>query len=266
MSTPASAADVTSPVPPVRPGLQAWVQLLLAEIRMVVRDTSGLVVPLGMPVLIMVMFGMQTTDDVLPGLDGLTAFDVYVVPLCLTIVVATIGVINMPSFLSMYRKGGVLRRLGVTPVHPSMVLVAQVVTSVLQTLVGIAIAVTTASVAFDLGAPRRLAATIGAFAMTALAMYAVGMLIAAIAPTANAAVAIGLITFFAFGAVGGLFGDPANLPDLLATIGELTPFGAGFQSIRHAWAGATIEVTHLVSLGVATVVSSVGAAVWFRWE
>src|SRR5690625_4315328 len=188
MSAPTTPTVASLP-PPARPGLQAWRQLLLAEIKMVARDTSGLVVPLGMPVLIMVMFGMQAADEMLPGLGGLTAFDVYVVPLCLTIVVATIGVINMPSFLAMYRKGGVLRRLSVTPVHPSMVLVAQVLTSALQTLVGISIAVTVAGMAFDLGAPRRLVATMGAFAITALAMYAVGMLIAAIAPTANAALA-----------------------------------------------------------------------------
>ncbi len=248
------------------PGPRAWGQLLLAELRSVMRDTSGLVVPLGLPVLIMVMFGLQAADEVIPSLDGLTAFDVYVVPLCLTIVVATIGVINLPSFLAIYRKGGVLKRLSATPVHPAMVLVAQVLTSVIQTLVGIGIAIGVAVLAFDLNAPRRLGVVIGVFALTALAMYAVGMLLGAVSPTPNAAVALGMVAFFAFGAAGGLFGPVENLPDWLARVGEVTPFGAGVEALRYAWAGETLAADHLLALGGWAVGSSLGAALLFRWE
>src|SRR5690606_15538093 len=126
------------------------------------------------------------------------------------IVIAMIGVVNMPSFLAVYRTSGVLRRLSVTPVHPAMVLVAQVITSVVQTAIGVALALTVGRLAFGLHAPRNLWAAIGVFVLAAAAMYALGMLVAAIAPTANASVAIGLATFFAMGAVGGMFGSTDN--------------------------------------------------------
>ena len=73
------------------------------------------------------------------------------------------------------------------------------------------------------------------------ALYAVGMVVAAVAPTPNSAVAIGLIVFFAFGALGGLFGGRGGLPDPLARVGELLPFGATVEVLSAAWAGAAID-------------------------
>lgn len=250
-----------------RPGLTAWRHLILAEMRMVVRDRAGLVVPLGLPLLILVMFGMSAADEPIPELgSGITALDWYVVPLVLVIVVATIGVINMPSFLASYRKTGVLRRLGVTPVHPAMVLVAQVVTSVAQTAVGVTLALTVARVAFDLSTPRHLGAALGVFVLTTAAMYAVGMLIAALSPTTNASVALGLLAFFGMGALGGLFGPPENLPDVLARPGEFLPFGAGIAGLRDAWIGQPVATVHLASLSLVAVVAAAVAAWRFRWD
>lgn len=250
----------------VRPGADAWIQLVLAELRMVARDTAGLVVPLGMPVLIMVMFALGDIHEPLDGLAGRTPFEVYVVPLALTMVVAVIGVVNMPSFLATYRKTGVLQRLSVTPAHPAMVLVAQVITSLVQTVAGVGIALGVAAAAFGLGAPARPGAAIAIGSLVAAAMYALGMLVAAISPTANASVAIGLVVFFAMGAVGGMFGPVENLPAVLARVGEVLPFGASIASLQAAWIGRGVEVVHLASLGTTTLVASVVAAVTFRWR
>jgi ABC-2 type transport system permease protein len=234
---------------------------------MVVRDTAGLVIPLGLPLLILAMQGLsaQATAPI-PELEGLRAFDVFVVPLTLVMVTAVIGIVNMPSFLATYRTTGVLRRLAVTPAHPMMVLVAQVVVSVVQSAVGIALALAVATLAFDLSAPRDLLLTAGVLLLTAATMYAVGMLLAALAPTANAAVAIGLVVFLAIMAVGGGFGSPDNLPAWLARIGELLPFGAALQSLRAAWTGAMPDALHLGSLTVTTLIASLLAVRLFRWE
>lgn len=251
--------------PPARPGAAALAHLVLAEIRMVVRDTAGLVVPVGMPVLILVMFGLSAAGQALPDLPGLTALDIYVVPLVLVMVMAMVGVVNMPSFLAAYRKTGILRRLSVTPLHPAMVLVAQVITSVLQASVGIGLALLTAHLMFGLNAPREPLVVAGVVVLVAAAMYAVGMLIAAVSPTPNASVALGLVAFLGIGAVGGMFGPVENLPTSVARVGEVLPFGAGVQAMQAGWAGTGVDPLHLVALGAATVLSTVASAVWFRW-
>lgn len=247
-----------------RPGAKAWLTLVVCEAKMVVRDTAGLVVPLVLPLLILVMSAQAAGDQVVAG--GLTALEIYVLPLVLTMVLATIGVINMPSFLAYYRRAGILRRLSATPASPVMVLVAQVVVSILQTVVGLTLALAAAFLAFGAQRPVGLGAAVGVYLLAMAALYAVGMIVAAVAPTPNSAVAIGLMTFFGLGALGGMFGGRASLPEPVATVGEWLPFGASVEALSAAWVGNPVEPAHLISLGVTTVVGVVTAAVFFRWD
>lgn len=253
-----------------RPGLDAWWRLTLTEGRLVARDTAGLVIPLGMPVLILVMAGLGLTDEdraaSAPAFNGMSALEGYIVPMTLAMVVAIIGLVNMPSFLATYRRYGILRRLSATPANPLMVLVAQVLVSLAQTVVGVGLAVGTAVVAFDLEAPAGLLATGGAILLTALAMYGIGMVVAAISPTPNSSVAIGLVAFFATMALGGGFGNRDALPERLAEVGGYLPFGAGLDVIGAAWVGESADGAQLLALAAAAAIGVLVGVRLFRWE
>lgn len=259
-------STATTDIRGYRPGPRAWTALLVAEAKMVARDTSGLVVPIALPMLFLVMNGLGSSTEPLPELDGLSAFDVYVLPLILVIGVATIGVINMPSFLSYYRKSGVLRRLGVTPASPVMILLAQLAVSVLQTALGVMLAVVVAVLGFGASLPDRWGLALAVFALASAAMYAMGLLVASIAPSPNAAVAIGLGTFFVLGAVGGMFGPTENLPDGVARVGELLPFGAAVLALGTTWLGQTPDASHVLALVAVVLVCGLLSARFFRWE
>lgn len=250
----------------VRPGAAAWIRLIVAEAKSVARDTAGLVIPIGMPSLLIVAQGAGTAAEIIPGTGGRSAFELFVLPLMLVMVVALVGVVNMPSFLAMYRTEGLLKRLAATPAHPTMLLVAQVVVSLVQTLIGVGIALLLSALLFGLVGPADPLAAIGVFALVCIAMYAVGMLVAAVSPTPNAAVAIGLIGFFAMAAVGGMFGGPQNLPEVVADIGRWLPYGAGFDALQHAWVGAPVPWQRIVALAAATLVGAVSAVRLFRWS
>lgn len=257
----------SAPVRAHRPGARAWLALIRAEAKMVLRDTSGLVVPIGLPILLLIMNGLgEATDTVLPDAGGRTVFDVFVIPVILAVVVGTIGVINMPSFLASYRRSGVLRRLAVTPASPAMVLIAQVVIGFIQTAFGVALALGAAMLLFDAQLPVNLPAALGVFVLGTLALYALGMVVASLAPTPNSAVALGLIGFFGIGALGGMFGAVQNLPGPLADIGQALPFGAMVEGLSAAWAGAPIPTSSLLWLTAAIIVGTAVAARFFRWS
>lgn len=250
-----------------RPGPRAWAAIVGAETRMVVRDTAGLVIPLALPLLLMLANGMAPgVHEPVPGAGGRTAFEVYLMPMVLTMVIATIGMINMPSFLAYYRKDGVLRRLAVTPAHPSMVLGGQVVTSAVQSALGITLALVVAMALLGARPPSRPLPALGVFVLAAAAMYAAGVLIAALAPSGNAATAIGLVVFFATGAAGGMFGSAENLPEPIFRIGELLPFGASVQAVGDVWAGAGPQPEHLAALAVMVLLGGAGGVRFFRWQ
>ena len=247
-----------------RPGAAAWLMLIRCEAKMVARDTAGLVVPIGLPLLILAMSASTASSETV--VNDRTVLEVFVLPLVIAIVVATIGIVNMPSFLAYYRISGILRRLSVTPASPAMVLVAQAVVGAVQTLFGVGAAVLTAFLLFDARPPVDPFTAVGVFALIMGAMYAVGMIVAAIAPTPNAAVAIGLVVFFALGACGGLFGSPDALPDQVVQVGRWLPFGASVEALSAAWAGTAIAPANLIGLATAMGVGSAVAATVFRWD
>lgn len=247
-----------------RPGARSMLILVACEARMVVRDTAGLVVPLGLPLLILLTSALSASDHEFA--NGMTALDLYVLPLVLTVVIATIGVINMPSFLAYYRRSGILRRLAVTPASPVMVLAAHTIVSVVQATIGIALALVVAVLAFGANLPLYLGVAIGVVALTMAAMYSIGLIVAALAPTPNSAVAIGLVAFFALGALGGMFGGRDALPEPLAALGSRLPFGAAVDALSAAWAGVGVGAAALLSLGVTVVVGALVAVLFFRWE
>lgn len=260
----------TTDLPAARPGIDAWWRLTLTEGKLVARDTAGLVIPLGMPVLIMVMAGLGITEEdraaSAGAFNGMSVLEGYIVPLTLAMVVAITGMVNMPSFLATYRRYGILRRLSATPANPLMVLVAQVLVSLAQTIVGVGIAVGTAMVAFDLEAPAGLVATVGSVLLAAFAMYGVGMIVAAVSPTPNSSVAIGLVAFFATMALGGGFGNRDALPERLAEVGGYLPYGAGLDVIGAAWVGESADGAQLLALAVTAVVGALVGVRLFRWQ
>lgn len=247
-----------------RPGIRSMLLLIVSEGKMVVRDTAGLIVPLGLPLLVLLTSAGSAADQVIE--NGMTALDLFVLPLVLVIMIATIGVINMPSFLAYYRRTGILRRLAVTPASPFMVLAAQAVVSAIQIIVGIIAAFALAALAFGANPPANLAAAIGVVVLAIAALYSVGLIVAAVAPTPNSSVALGLIAFFALGALGGMFGGREALPAPLAELGGWLPFGAAVDALTAAWAGAPVPVEQLLCLGGTVVVGTVTAALLFRWE
>lgn len=248
-----------------RPGLRAWRTLVRSEMKMVMRDTAGLIVPIGLPLLIMLMSSAGASAETVDG-SGLTGLEAYVLPLVFGVVLASIGIINMPSFLAYYRRSGILRRLAVTPASPAMVLIAQAIVSLLQAIVGISVAFAVAVLAFGARLPADLGVALGVLGLGMAAMYGIGMIVAALAPTPNSAVAIGLVAFFALGALGGMFGGRQALPEALATAGEYLPFGAIVEALSAAWLGNPVEPIHLISLAGTVLIGGSIAALAFRWD
>ncbi|MDZ7932443.1 MAG: ABC transporter permease [Rhodococcus sp. (in: high G+C Gram-positive bacteria)] len=248
-----------------RPGLRATGALVGAEMRMVTRDTAGLIVPIALPVLVLVMNGSGTSAEIV-GPGAITAFDRFVLPLALTMIIAVIGIVNMPSFLALYRKSGVLKRLSTTPIRPAQVLAAQVITSAVQATLGIGIALSTGALLFGITPPHNPILVAAIVVLGAAAMYSLGIVVAAVAPTANSAVAIGLTLFLVLGATGGLFGPVADLPEPVAAVGEVLPFGATVTALGSAWAGTPVDIGGPIGLVVAVIAGTACAIRLFRWS
>ena len=66
-------------------------------------------------------------------------------------------------------------------------------------------------------------------------MFAIGRLLAAVAPSNRVATALAIPMFFAVMLLGGVYLPRVFLPDILVRIGEFTP--PGVQGLQDAWLG-----------------------------
>lgn len=96
-------------------------------------------------------------------------------------------------------------------------------------------------------------------------MYGVGMVVAAVSPTPNSSVAIGLVAFFVTMALGGGFGNRDALPERMAEVGGYLPFGAGLDVIGAAWVGESADGAQILALAATTAVGALVGVRLFRW-
>jgi len=249
-----------------RPGAGAWLRMIQAEAKSIIRSTADVLIPVGLPVLLLVMHGMGIDDLNEEVSPGVTVLDYYALPVVLTMVLAMVALMNFPIYLATYRKTKILRRLAVTPASPAMVLVAQMVVSFIQVLLGMTILFVIAAMFFNANPPNDLLMTVLVLLACSIAMYALGMMVASVAPTPSAATTIGIIVFFGLAAVGGMFMPMENLPEPLAEIGAWLPFGAAVEAFQSTWMGETVAWENWVSLAASTAIGLSVTATLFRWE
>ena len=89
---------------------------------------------------------------------------------------------------------------------------------------------------------------------------------ASLAPNGKGAGAIGSVLFFPILFFAGLWVPREVMGDALRRISDLTPLGAGVQSLQDAASGHWPQLLHVaVMLGWAIVAGGL-AARYFRWE
>jgi ABC-2 type transport system permease protein len=168
--------------------------------------------------------------------------------------------------LAAYRERGILRRLGVTPVPPAALLIVHVILNIVSAVIVFAVLIGVGSLAFGTPVPQRFPEFCAAAILTMASLFAIGMLIAAIAPSGRGAQGIGLILFFPSLFFGGVYIPRETMPNVLRHIGDYTPLGAGLKALRDGWMGMEPRPLPLVIMAAYAVVAGTAAARFFRWE
>jgi ABC-2 type transport system permease protein len=153
-----------------------------------------------------------------------------------------------------------------TPVKPGVMLGAQLLMATILSVVTTLVVLATGRLVFDVRLPRLLPAYLLGFVLTALAMFAIGLLVASLASTGKSAGAIGTLLFFPIVFFAGLWIPRDSMNDVLRTISDLTPLGAGVQSLQDATAGHWPQPLQLAVMLGWTIVAGGLAARYFRWE
>jgi ABC-2 type transport system permease protein len=236
-----------------KPPRAAFNKLLLNEARLAWRLPLGIVLGLGLPVLLLVIFGsIPALTQTFPVLIGMS--------------VLMLATIFLPRVLVAYREQGVLRRFSITPVPPIWLLAAQVIVNLCLAVVGIAILTIVGIAAFGLRSPQDLLAYVLCCLLTISSLFAIGLFITAIAKNNGVANAIGALFLYIMLFFGGLWIPIQVMPHGLRDVSNWMPLGASVSSIQNAMQGHFPSLQSLVCLAAYTLVFGYLAIRYFRWE
>ncbi len=152
-------------------------------------------------------------------------FTEYFAPSLLAISIAVLGVQNLPTGLATYREKGILRRMSATPVSPFAVLVVQLLLNLVTVALGTVLMVAVAVGVFGVPAPRHPIGFALAFLCGTAAVFAIGLLIAAVAPRAKVATGIGTVVFMVTQFFAGVYLPKFLLPDVDRADRRVRPAG-----------------------------------------
>src|SRR5215475_14075551 len=105
--------------------MRGLLKLTLLEIRIFMREPLGLVAAIAIPFIMFLLLGRTVS----PGADHsarATQFLAQDLPLFVSIFISINGTLSLIAVISIYREGGILRRLRATPLRPTVILGAQV--------------------------------------------------------------------------------------------------------------------------------------------
>lgn len=246
--------------------MHALSRITKTEWKLFLREPAAIFFMLAFPPLLMIILGLVPSfREASEDMGGLRVIDLYT-PIIISMSIALLALQGLPQAFAGYREQGVLRRMATTPVKPAVMLGGQLIMFTLVSIAVMVVVVTIAAVAFDVPVPRSVPAYLLSYVLCVLAMLSIGLLVASTARGGKAAGAIGSVLFFPVLFFAGLWLPREGMPEILRRISDLTPLGAGVQSLSDAAAGHWPQLLHVAVMLVWTVGAGAVAARFFRWE
>ncbi len=249
------------------PQARALRLLVFTELKLSLRYPVGLIFGVGLPVVLLVIFGsfpVFTRPSAKFG--GVSFFNLYA-PTLLVLVLLVLGLLSLPIQMAGYREQGVLRRFSTTPVPASFLLGAQLVVNLVLAAVSIAVILGAGAGAFSLQLPSNAGWFVLSLILTIGALFGVGLCVAARAGTPQVASGFGAVLFYLLAFFSGLYFPLIELhSNIVDQISKALPSGAAFDALHASLYGHFPGGEALGVLVAYAAVSTAVAVRWFKWD
>jgi ABC-2 type transport system permease protein len=238
------------------------------EIKIFVREPLGVVGTIGMPVVLFIALGRIFGGRLGDGPAEARAFVTLQLPVFVAILIALSAVMSLVTIVSIYREGGILKRLRATPLRPATILTAHVIVKILFTAMTLVLMGLAGRQYVPPGADVPWVGFGAALLVSTVSILSLGFVIASLVPTARFAQPIGSVILYPMVALSGLFFPLDVLPGALAIGARLLPVTFAVSLLKGAWLGEpwSAHLGDLVGLAAVFVVCTALSAKVFRWE
>lgn len=247
--------------------MRALWKLTVVQAKLFLREPFGAFFTLAFAPLLLILFGAIWGNEPVADFGGFGTMDVSV-PAYMGLIVGTVGLMSVPIATSVRRESGALRRFKATPLRPLTYIISDVAVNFVMTLLGICILMVVGKAVYNVRFEGNLLSILGAVSLGAFAFFAIGYVIAGLAPTARAAQIIGMVLLYPLMFLSGAAMPIEILPAGIQNVSRFLPLTHVVSLLRGLWAGDAwsqhgTEV--LVLLGV-LVVGTIISVRTFRWE
>ena len=243
-------------------------KLTWIEIKIFLREPLGAIGTIVIPVVVFVVTGRVVGHGLTPTSLAASNFVSVGLPVLASVLIAISAVLSLVTIISIYREGGILKRLRATPLRPQTILTAHVVVKLLLTAATLALMVLAGKRYYPVGIHVPFATFTMALLISTCSILSIGFLIASLVPTARFAQPIGALIMYPMMALSGLFAPVASLPPAAQAVAKVLPLTYAVSLLEGIWKGDAwwAHTRDLTALALAFIVCTALSAKVFRWE
>jgi ABC-2 type transport system permease protein len=243
-------------------------KLTWIELKIFLREPLGAMGTIGIPVLVFVVTGRIIGRREPAASLAASSFISVGLPVLASVLITISAVLSLVTIISIYREGGILKRLRATPLRPQTILTAHVVVKLVLTAATLALMMLAGKRYYPVGIHVPLFGFTMALLISTCSILSMGFLIASIVPTARFAQPIGAIILYPMIGVSGLFAPVAALPPTFQAVARVVPLTYAVSLLEGIWKGDawSAHLGDLAALAVVFIVCTALSAKVFRWE
>jgi ABC-2 type transport system permease protein len=243
-------------------------KLTWIEIKVFMREPMGAFGSIVVPVLLFVVLGRFANNRLTPLSPVVSSFSRAGVPVLVSILIAVNAVLSLVTIISIYREGGILKRLRATPLRPQTILTAHVVVKLILSSATLVLMFLAGKRYLPPGIHAPLFSFTIALLITTGSISSIGFLIASIVPTARFAQPIGAVILYPMIVLSGLFVPIESLPPGFQAVAKALPLTYAVRLLQGIWNGDRwwTHVSDVAALAVVFLVCTALSSKVFRWE
>jgi ABC-2 type transport system permease protein len=242
-------------------------QLTWLEIKIFLREPLGAIGTIAVPVALFLIVGRSMSRGAAQRPEGIQ-FLQTALPVMVSVFMAISAVISLVTIISIYREGGILKRLRATPLRPYTILSAHVLSKLLFTAITLSLMILAGRRFYPAGLQAPVLSFALALLLSTLSILSIGFIIASVVRTARFAQPVSALIFYPMIGLSGLFVPVEALPAGLQWIAKLLPMTYIVSLLGGIWTGEpwSAHLGDLAALAIAGAVCTGLSARVFRWE
>ncbi len=247
--------------------MRGFGKLLLTNFKLFLREPISVFFTLAFAPMLVFIFGSiygNTPNDIFGGRGSMDV----TVPAYMALIIGSVGIMSITINICSQRESGTLRRFQASPLHPLGYILADVISNLIVTLLGLVCLLLVGFLVFHVRLEGSIVNVLLAILLGSLSMFSIGYLIASLVPSARGGQILGMAVFYPMMFLSGA-GMPIEIMGAtMQKVAKFLPLSYVVTLIKGMWFGESWSAHWLdviVLCGVMIVCLGIAGKL-FKWK